>query len=57
MQLLSLCQNLLTVHFSDMMETSSPAHSGETVSDTEEFSTKCTSCKVLHKILLDIVKK
>ena len=42
---------------SDMMETSSPAHSGETVSDTEESSTKCTSCKVLHKTLLDIVKK
>ena len=42
---------------SDMMETSSPAHSGDTVSDTEESSTKCTSCKVLHKTLLDIVKK
>ena len=39
------------------METSSHPHSRETVSDTGESSIKCTSCKVLHKTLLDIVKK
>ena len=41
---------------SDIMEKSSPGHTGDTVSDSES-STKFASCKVLHNTLLDIAEK